>query len=73
MNGATAPLRSPRYRSLKAARVNIFEISGTHKYLSEGTFSINVSLLERPSGQVLAKSGDLVSGDPSLVAELGAG
>ena len=54
----------------KAARVNIFEISGTHKYLSEGTFSINVSLLERPSGQVLAKSGDLVSGDPSLVAKL---
>ncbi|MHB8969784.1 MAG: NF038129 family PEP-CTERM protein [Pirellulaceae bacterium] len=45
---------------------NTFTISGTHKYLSERTFTINVSLLERPSGETLARQGDLISGDPPL-------
>ncbi|MCU0961267.1 MAG: NF038129 family PEP-CTERM protein, partial [Pirellulaceae bacterium] len=45
---------------------NTFNITGTHKYLSERTFSINVSLLERPSGETLARTGDLISGDPPL-------
>ncbi|NLX97962.1 MAG: hypothetical protein GXY83_17505, partial [Rhodopirellula sp.] len=55
----------------EAGAPNTFNISGTHKYLSEETFTINVSVLERASGQVLARQGELVSGDPPLIVNPG--
>jgi len=50
---------------------NTFNISGTHKYLAEQTFTIQVSLIELPSSATLAQQGQIVSGDPPLVVDPG--
>jgi hypothetical protein len=55
----------------QAGQPNTFQISATHRYLSERSFTLNVSLLERDSGQTLARQGELVSGDPPLVVRPG--
>ena len=50
---------------------NTFDISGTHKYLSEQAFSIHVSVLESESGDVLDATGQFVTVDPPLEIQPG--
>ncbi len=45
---------------------NVFQVKGTHKYLSENEFTVKISALERESGDVLDDEGEITSGDPSL-------
>ena len=53
-----------------AGASNVFSITGTHNYISEQTYAVQVSVRVKADGAKLTTSGAIVNGDPPMTLDI---